>query len=75
MKYLTDNEITVRSLEEVKSIQKILIDNNYVVMVSKEEQYYVINYIWSYLADRNDIVFRNRSDFLNDFSEENEKNT
>jgi hypothetical protein len=75
MKYLTEREISVKTLEEVMAIQKVLLDNDYVVMVSKEEQYYIINYVWSYLSDRNDIVFRNRSDFLYEMSEENKKYT
>jgi len=57
-KYLTNNEIACESYEDAMEISKILIKNSYVVMISKEEEIYVVNYIWSErYADRNDVCF------------------
>ena len=39
-------------------------EEDYVVMLSKEENLYIINYIWSSnYADRNDVVFASRENF------------
>lgn len=70
MKYLTNNELSVNTFEEAMAIQKILINNDYAVMITKEENLYIINYVWSSLSDRNDVVFRNRSDFIYEEDEE-----
>lgn len=60
MKYLTNNEITVSSLEDTLKLVQILTNQNYVTMISQEENLYIINYIYSPDCDRNDVVFQNR---------------
>ena len=70
MKYLTNNELSVNTFEEAMAIQKILVNNDYAVMITKEENLYIVNYVWSSLSDRNDVVFRNRSDFIYEEDEE-----
>ena len=75
MKYLTNNEIAVHSYEDASKLAETLIANGYVVMISKEEALYIINYIWSQReADRNDVTFISREemeDIL--FAEEDEE--
>ena len=61
MKYLTNNEIAMKNHTDALTLAKILLDNGYVVMISREEKLYIINYIWSQRdCDRNDVVFQDR---------------
>lgn len=63
MKYLTDNEIACGSFEDASKIVEILIKNNYVCMLSQEENLTIINYEWEEYCDRNGMIFRNREDW------------
>ena len=45
------------------AVAKILIDDDYVVMISREENLFVLNYEWSENADRNDVVFMSQEDY------------
>ena len=61
-----NNEISLKSYDSALLIQKELIDNGYVVMLSREENLWIINYIWDFIrdaADRNAVVFMNREDY------------
>ena len=61
MKWITDNEIAVKQFIDAQKLAQILLDNGYVVMMSTEEQLYIVNYVWSPNgADRNDVVFEDR---------------
>ncbi len=61
---ITNNEIAVKSYTDALSLAEILLNNGYVVMISKEEQLWIVNYIWSHRdANRNDVVFINREDY------------
>ena len=67
-------EITVHEYEDAALIAHILIDNNYVVMISKEEQLYIVSAIWSERhADRNDVVFMDRYEFEEKYVEVNQE--
>ena len=58
MKYITDNEIAVHSAEEAFNLAKTLLNNGYVTMISREENLFIVNYIWSPPdADRNGVCF------------------
>jgi len=63
MTYLTKNEVTVKTYSDALSLAEILLNNDYVVMISKEEHLYVVNYEWSERSDRNDVIFINRDIF------------
>lgn len=56
-------EIAVHEYEDAALLAHILIDNNYVVMISKEEQLYIVSAIWSGNCDRNNVVFMDRCEF------------
>ena len=59
--YITKNEIALHSFEDAVAIAKVLLDNGYVTMISKEEKLYIVNYIWSAEdANRNDVAFMDR---------------
>ena len=59
--YITNNEIALHSYEDAVALTKVLLDNGYVAMISREEQLYIVNYVWSQRgADRNDVAFMDR---------------
>jgi len=63
MRYLPTNEIAVSTFEQACDIAKILLDNHSAVMITMEEQLYIVNWEFSWLSDRNDIIFRSREDW------------
>lgn len=62
MIYITDNEIAVKCYDDAVAIAEILMANHYVVMLSKEENVYIVNYIYSEDCNRNDVVFNDRAE-------------
>ena len=59
--YVTRNEIAVKNFDDALKFVDILLANEYVIMISKEENLYIINYIWSVRgSDRNDVCFQDR---------------
>lgn len=61
MKYITNNEIAIHNYEDASLIASTLLSNGYVVMISREENLYIVNYVWSpNEADRNDVCFVSR---------------
>lgn len=64
-RYLTLNEIAVHSYESALNIQKELIDNGYVVMLSREESLWIINWIFdpTQTSNRNAVIFYSREDY------------
>jgi hypothetical protein len=60
MRYITNNEIAVNSLEDALKLVQILINQDYVTMISREENLYIVNYIYSSTCNRNDVVFQDR---------------
>ena len=60
MKY----EIAVHSYEDAQVLAELLLKNDYIVMLSREEDLYIVNYIWSpNNANRNDVVFMTQENF------------
>lgn len=56
-----ENEIVFKNHDKGLEVAKALLDEDYVVMLSYEEQLLVLNYEWSERgADRNDVVFMPR---------------
>lgn len=61
---IPEKEISVSSLLHAMDLAEILLDEEYVVMISKEEDLFIVNYIWSESdANRNDVVFMSREDY------------
>lgn len=46
-----------------ETVRQMLTDGHYVVMLSREEQLWIVNYEYSDLCDRNDMVFMSREEF------------
>ncbi len=66
----SSGELTFKSFDSATIIADMLMDEGYVILLSREEDLYVVNYIWSERgADRNDVVFMDRCDFDMDFYE------
>lgn len=63
MNYLPKNEIAVDTYEQACTLAKILLDNRNAVMITMEEQLYIVNWEFSWLSDRNDVIFRSREDW------------
>lgn len=62
-------EIAIQDKESALEIVKILVEEEYCVLLSKEESLYIINYEYSEFSDRNNVVFMNREDFEQKFEE------
>ena len=61
---IPNDSICVDNYEDAAKLMKILIDNNYVPMLTKEEfGHYIISYIWEPDCDRNGMVFVSREDW------------
>ena len=66
------NEIALHSAESAFKIAEELLSNgNYVVMISREEQLWIINYLYADNCDRNDVVFMSREDYEEEWNREN----
>ena len=46
-----------------ETVRQMLTSGHYVVMLSREEQFWIVNYLYSDLCSRNDVVFMSREDF------------
>lgn len=61
---IPEKEIAVGSLLHAMDLAEILLDEEYVVMISREEDLYIVNYIWTESpSDRNYVVFMDREDY------------
>ena len=52
-----------------ETVRQMLTSGHYVVMLSREEQFWIVNYLYSDLCSRNDVVFMSREDFEEKFCE------
>lgn len=61
---MSEFSVAVHEYEDAALLAHILIDNDYVVMISREEDLFIVSAIWSERhADRNDVVFMDRCEF------------
>lgn len=70
---MTRNELTFANKEAAFKVAELLLEECYVVMISREEEFYILNYEYSEGCDRNDVVFLSLDDYhkeLNDVYEE-----
>lgn len=69
------NELAFFSEEDALKVTALLLQNDYCVMLSKEEDLTVINYEYSQYSDRNDVVFMSAEEFDSEYCEmESEEN-
>ena len=63
------NEIAFRNKENALKVAEILVEEDNCVLLSKEEDLYVINYEYSQYSDRNDVIFMDREEFESKYYE------
>lgn len=52
-----------------ETVRQMLTSGHYVVMLSMEEQFWIVNYLYSHLCNRNDVVFMSQEDFEEKYQE------
>ncbi len=50
-----------------ETVRQMLTAGHYVAMLSREEQLWIVNYLYSDTCNRNDVVFMDREDFEEDY--------
>ena len=61
--YIPKEEAVFTNYEDAAEVARCLLKNNYCVMLSREEDLWILNYIWSPHADRNDMIFADRGSY------------
>lgn len=56
-------EIALKNKETALKIAELLVDEEYCVMLSREENLYIINYEYAQYSNRNEVVFMPRDEF------------
>lgn len=78
MSNLPNTEIAINSWDDVNKIVPVLLNNDYAVMITLEEDSFIISYEWAVDTDRNCIIFRNRGDYeferMKEMKKENAEN-
>lgn len=65
------NELTFKNHARGMDVAHALLDEDYVVMLSYEEDLLIVNYEWSeHGADRNDVVFMQRDEYEEEFDKQ-----
>ena len=68
-----ENEIAFTDYERGFDVAKALLDEGYIVMLSYEEEFLILNYEFSeHGADRNDVVLMQRDEYEERFDEQYE---
>ena len=68
-KNLPQEAIAFHSYEDAAAVEKILIENGYCTMMSREEHLWMLNWCWTEVpADRNCVIFINRALYECDFT-------
>ena len=57
------NEIAIRNKEAAIRVVSCLVEEEYCVMLSREEDLYIINFEYSEYSDRNNVIFMQRDEF------------
>ena len=52
-----ERELAFRNQENGLKVAKMLLEENYVVMLSKEEELLIVNYVWEPEGDRSFVTF------------------
>lgn len=58
-----ENQLAFKNEKSALEVARMLIQENYVVMLSREEELVILNFEWVPNADRNGIVFISRETF------------
>lgn len=67
---MTNNELAFETPEAAfETVRQMLTEGHYVVMLSREEQLWIVNYEYSDLCNRNDMVFMSCDEFYDKYCE------
>lgn len=66
------HEIAIKNKEKALEVLSTLVDEEYCVLFSREEDLYIINYEYSEYSDRNNVVFMSKDEFEEKFIETEE---
>lgn len=62
--YLEQSGLAFDTYDAAATVQKILLEQGYCVMMSREENLWILNWVWTETpADRNDVIFINRGKY------------
>lgn len=64
------NEIAFKSCENCMEVARILVEEANVVLISREEDLWILNFEYSEHADRNDVVFMSQEEYYEQQLEE-----
>lgn len=53
MAALVTKEVALNSFEEATAIMEVLIRNEYICILSREDRHYIVQFTWAPSADRN----------------------
>ena len=67
------NEIAFKSCDNCMQVARILVEENQVVMISKEENLWILNFEYSHNSNRNDVVFMSQEEFYEQYEEQNDE--
>jgi len=75
-KYLENDGLPVDDFVDACTIAKILLKNGNAVMLTTEEDLFIVNWVWceSGYADRNEVVFRDRASVEIELMESEDEN-
>lgn len=62
-----ENQIAFKNEQSALKMAQLLINENYVVMLSKEEESTIVNFEWVISSDRNDVIFMTRENFEEEY--------
>ena len=62
-------QMTFKDKENVEAVVSALLQEEYVVMLSREDEFIIINYLYADNSDRNEVVFMSRDTFEDNFYE------
>ena len=68
MDRIYNQKLVFNKIEDALVVSELLVKEGYVVMLSREEQFIVLNYLRTFPdSDRNSVVFMNRDEFEEEF--------
>lgn len=62
-----NNTLSFKNHDVGMKVAQALLSEDYVVLLSLEENLLIINYEWSAYSDRNDVIFMRRDEFEEEY--------
>ena len=65
------NELAFKSCDNCMAVARILVEERNVVLISREENLWILNFEYSHNSNRNDVVFMSQEEFYEQYEEQN----